>query len=131
MPPNETQLEEPKTITADDYVAGCSKNSNHVTSTPDSNEVFLDRENFICGQENNICKEFLTFILEIYNDSILKDEQLFGEMIFRKTLSSAARAWNDYVSLSEKYSKKKQKSRSSSLQKILQNIDEAKIKKFL
>ena len=53
------------------------------------------------------------------------NKQLFGEVIFRNTL---LRAWNDYISLSERYSKNKQKSRSSSLQKILQNIDEAKIR---
>ena len=130
--------EEPRTITADDNVAGCSKNSGQeccknpnqvcVTSTPDSNEVFLDRENCISEQEDNLGKEFLSFILEIDIDSILIDEQFFGEVIFRKTLLSDARALNDYISPAEKYSENKQKSWSSYVQKILQNIDDAKIR---
>ena len=91
--------------------------------TPESNEVYLNRENFISGQEAKLCEEFLNEILGVDAKSVLKDDPLWKEIIFKQTILATAKAWNVFFSLSQKYDINRQKSKTSSLQKSLQNIN--------
>ena len=62
--------------------------------TPESNEVYLNRENFISGQEAKLCEEFLNEILGVDAKSVLKDDPLWKEIIFKQTILATAKAWN-------------------------------------